>query len=209
MIVSLRGRCLSAAPDTVVVEVGGVGLLVTCTPSAAASAQVGQECQLSTALIVREDAWSLYGFADEHERGLFDALQTVTGVGPRMALTAVGALGAADLVRAIGAADIASLTSVPGIGKKTAERIVLELRDKVGLGQLAGGDYRGSPATPGSAGLAGWQRQVAEGLVGLGWQSRDADEAVRAVAAQVAEEGLDTNDVAALLRLALTRLDRL
>jgi Holliday junction DNA helicase RuvA len=168
---------------------------------------VGQECQVATALIVREDAWSLYGFADEDERGLFDALQTVTGVGPRLALTAVGSLGAADLRRSIGAADIASLTSVSGIGKKTAERIVLELRDKVDPGDSAGGQYRGA-AESSSTGLAGWQRQVAEGLVGLGWQSRDAEEAVRSVAGQVAQDGLDTTDVASLLRMALTRLDR-
>ncbi len=190
-----------------IVEVGGVGLKVTCTPSATAVARVGKECRLATALIVREDGWSLYGFADEDERGLFDQLQTVTGVGPRMALTAVGTLGTADLVRALGKADIARLTAVPGVGKKTAERMVLELRDKVGaLPGVADVNVEGS--TPNGDTLAGWQRQVLDGLVGLGWQLRDAEDAVASVARTVQEESMATNDVGRLLRMALTRLDR-
>jgi Holliday junction DNA helicase RuvA len=188
------------------VEVGGVGLSVTVTSRALAAARIGEEASLATALVVREDAWTLFGFADAHERLLFDQLQTVTGVGPRMAVTAVSALGPAELVRAIGSGDVAALTLVPGVGKKTAERIVLELREKVGAI---------IPATPtvpvaaaGSTGAGAWQRQVLDGLVGLGWQQRDAEEAVRLVAADILAEGLDTTNVSGLLRRALGRLDR-
>ena len=206
MIVSLRGTCVAHQGETLVVEVGGVGLKVTCTPSAMAAARVGNACRLATALIVREDGWSLYGFADADERGLFDQLQTVTGVGPRMALTTVGSLGTIELVRAITTADIRRLTAVPGVGKKTAERMVLELREKVGPTPPAA--ETGTPPSLREDVLGGWQRQVLDGLVGLGWQNRDAQEAVAGVATEVAQGTIDTADVAALLRLALTRLDR-
>ncbi|MDQ1250873.1 MAG: holliday junction helicase RuvA [Actinomycetota bacterium] len=206
MIASVRGLCVAIAGDAVVVEVGGIGLQLTCTPGALAGIKVGSECRLATAFIVREDGWSLYGFADDDERQLFDQLQTVAGVGPRMALATVGTLGAPELVRAIGSADLASLTAVSGVGKKTAERMVLELREKVGSWAVVAAVA--APVAAGAAGGVGWQRQVLEGLIGLGWQPRDADEAVRAVAVEVKADGLDTADVGALLRRALTRLDR-
>lgn len=207
MITSVRGQCLSMSGDAVVVEVGGVGLQLTCTPGALAGVRVGDQCRLATAFIVREDGWSLFGFADDDERQLFDQLQTVAGVGPRMALAAVGSLGAAELVRAIASADLASLVTVPGVGKKTAERIVLELREKVGSWAAVAAK---APVTSAGAtgGGGGWQRQVLDGLIGLGWQQRDAEEAVRAVAADVQQQGRDTSDVGTLLRRALTRLDR-
>lgn len=210
MIASVRGTCMVLAGDSAVVEVGGIGLQLTCTPGALASMRVGAECRLATALIVREDGWSLYGFADDDERQLFDQLQTVAGVGPRMAQATVGTLGAPELVRAIGAADLASLTAVAGVGKKTAERMVLELREKVGswAAVAAVAPAAGGTAGGGAGAGAGWQRQVLEGLVSLGWQQRDADEAVRSVAQQVRDEGLATDNVGVLLKLALTRLDR-
>lgn len=206
MIASVRGACRAKAGDQVVVEVGGVGLSLTVTSRALAAVRVGEEASLATALIVREDAWTLFGFADADERQLFDQLQTVTGVGPRMAVTAVSALGPAELVRAIGGGDVAALTLVPGVGKKTAERIVLELREKVGA--IAVSAPASPVAGPTVTEAGAWQRQVLDGLVGLGWQQRDAEEAVRLVAADVIAEGLDTGDVSGLLRRALGRLDR-
>ncbi|MFM2438463.1 MAG: hypothetical protein RLZ55_1282 [Actinomycetota bacterium] len=206
MIASVRGQCLQLTSEQVVLEVGGVGLLLTCTPKALAAARVGAECRLATALIVREDGWTLFGFVDEDERRLFELLQSVSGVGPRLAVAAVGALGAGGLAAAIGAADSAALTRIPGVGKKTAERIVLELRDKVADVQPVGASTAGVPGPAASSGA--WQHQVAEGLVSLGWQQRDADEAVRLVAADIVAEGLDPTDVGALLKRALKRLDR-
>lgn len=210
MIASVRGVCLQRGVEQVVLEVGGVGLLLTCTPQALATATVGEECSLATALIVREDGWTLFGFVDDDERRLFELLQSVTGVGPRLAVAAVGALGARGLVAAIGSADAAGLTRIPGVGKKTAERIVLELRDKVSdMPAATDGAAQGVSAgvvPPPAAG--GWQGQVSEGLVSLGWQQRDADEAVRLVAGDIVAEGLDPADVSALLRRALKRLDR-
>src|SRR5262245_62134266 len=132
MIASVRGRVASVSPDGAVVEVGGVGLQVICTPGTIASLGVGEQARLATSLIVREDSLTLYGFADDDARGLFELLQTASGVGPRLA-QAVLAVHAPDVVRkAIATGDIATLTRVPGIGKKGAERLVLELRDRIG-----------------------------------------------------------------------------
>src|SRR5687768_15417280 len=132
MIASVRGRVAVIAPDSAVVEVGGVGLAVVCTPSTLANLRIGEEARLATSLIVREDSLTLYGFADDDARRLFELLQTATGVGPRLA-QAVLAVHTPDVVRrAIAGNDTSTLTRVPGIGKKGAERLVLELRDKVG-----------------------------------------------------------------------------
>ena len=207
MITSVRGTCLSVSAESAVIEVGGIGLALLCTPAAMARLRVGQEGRLDTALVVREDAWTLYGFDDLTERLLFDRLLSVTGVGPRMAVAAVGALGAAPLVRAIGAGDILALTAIPGVGRKTAERMVLELRDKVAdlaVPDVVSDSGQTTPTTPAS----GWQLQVAVGLLGLGWHQRDADAAVRAVAADITEDEAAGLSVSALLRRALTKLDR-
>lgn len=207
MIVSLRGECLAVTAESAVVEVGGVGLLITCTPTALTGVKPGQPCRLSTALIIREDAWSLYGFANDDERTVFEQLQTVAGVGPRTALGAIGALGVGDIVRAIGAGDVPTLVKIPGVGRKTAERLVLELRDKVGVLSVSdAGGSGGAASSPTAAG--GWERQVREALVGLGWQQRDADAAIVVVAGRVRDEGLDTGNIPGLLKLALSALDR-
>lgn len=206
MIASLRGTCLATSGETAIVDVGGVGYRLTCTPGAMGSLRQGAECRLATALVVREDAWTLYGFADDDERDLFDQLTSVSGIGPRMAVAAVGSLGVEQLRTAIGASDIATLTRVPGIGKKGAERIALELRDKMPTA-AAVPSRTGSAQTPG-ADLAGWQSAVLEGLVGLGWQTRDAERAVSLVAADILADSLDPEDIPALLRRALSRLDR-
>ena len=178
MIASVRGRVAAINPDGAVVEVGGVGLAVTCAPSTLAGLRVGESARLATSLIVREDSLTLYGFADDDARGLFELLQTASGVGPRLA-QAVLAVHAPDVVRkAIATGDITTLTRVPGIGKKGAERLVLELRDRIG--PVAVG-------TDASAGVlvGAWHEQVRQGLVGLGWTAAQAEQAVAAVAETV------------------------
>jgi holliday junction DNA helicase RuvA len=197
VIASVRGTVLRAGLDSVVVEVGGVGMLVHTTPRTAAGMRTGQSASMATSLVVREDSLTLYGFADEHERSLFETVQTVSGVGPRLAL-AMLAVHSPEAVRAaVTTGDLVALTKVPGIGRKGAERIVLELRDKIGV-----------PSEPVSAGdrpaTAAWQGQVREALVGLGWTARQADDAVEAVT-PMASNGAT---VSALLKAALQELGR-
>ena len=197
MIASLRGTVLRTGLDSVVVDVGGVGLLVHTTPATAAALRPGAAALLATALVVREDSLTLYGFADEEEKSIFETVLTVSGVGPRLAL-AMLAVHAPDAVRrAISGGDLAALTKVPGIGRKGAERIVLELRDTIGLPSSTA-QTSDLPAS------AAWQGQVREALVGLGWSAKQADDAVEAVAPRAAEGA----NVSALLRAALQELGR-
>ncbi|GGK85607.1 Holliday junction branch migration protein RuvA [Mangrovihabitans endophyticus] len=176
MIASVRGQVAAISPDSVVIEVGGVGLQVQCAPGTLARLAAGAEARLATSMVVREDSLTLYGFADDDERQLFELLQTASGVGPRLA-QAVLAVHQPDAVRrAISAGDIGALTRVPGIGKKGAERLVLELRDRIGPVAVA-------TATGGAGVLAGeWPDQVRQGLLALGWTASQADQAVAAVA---------------------------
>ena len=132
MIASVRGRVLSLGLDHAVIEVGGVGMAVHATPGTLSGLRRGEEALLWTSLVVREDSLTLYGFADVEARELFELLQTASGVGPRLALAALAVLQPDQLCRALADGDVATLTRVPGIGKKSAERLVLELRDKVG-----------------------------------------------------------------------------
>ncbi len=198
MIASLSGTVATVGLDRVVLEVGGVGMLVHTTPATAAACRRGQQTTLATTLVVREDSLTLYGFGAEAERDIFETVQTVSGVGPRLALAMLSVM-APDAVRlALGNGDVLALTKVPGIGRKSAERLVLELRDKVGA--VAGGAVGAATAT--AAGP--WREQVSEALVGLGWSARQAAEAVTAVAPRADEDA----DVATLLRLALRELAR-
>ena len=198
MIASVRGVVLSAGLDCAVVEVGGVGLLLHTTAGTAASLRPGTEAALVTTLVVREESLTLYGFADEQERAVFNLVQTVSGVGPRLALAMLAIHAPDGLRRAIGAGDLVALTKVPGIGKKSAERLVLELRDKIGAPSGALASAAARPAAEEST------AQVRDALVGLGWSSRQADDAVEAVRPQ---DG-DGSDVSALLRAALRELGR-
>jgi Holliday junction DNA helicase RuvA len=197
MIASVSGTVAAIAPDGVVVEVGGVGLSVQCSPGTIAGLRAGEPARLATSLIVREDSLTLYGFATEDERSLFELLQTASGVGPRLA-QAVLAVHQPDTVRrAVATGDVATLTRVPGIGKKGAERLILELKDRIGaIG--AGG------VAPAGASEPGWQVQVRQGLMGLGWAQREAEEAAAAVAVDAGPEP----DVAALLKQAIRMLGR-
>ena len=198
MISSVRGVVLSAGLDSVVIDVGGVGLLLHTTAGTAASVSPGGKALLATTLVVREESLTLYGFADEDERAVFNLVQTVSGVGPRLALAMLAIHSPDGLRRAISAGDLVALTKVPGIGKKGAERIVLELRDKIGM---PSGIV--SSAAPQSA-APDWAGQVRDALVGLGWSSRQADDAVDVVR----PEAGDGSDVSALLRAALRELGR-
>ncbi|HUJ93115.1 MAG TPA: Holliday junction branch migration protein RuvA [Gaiellaceae bacterium] len=134
MISRLRGKPVASTPEGLVLDVGGVGYLVAATPSAVRKASGADEVVVETYLYVREDALQLYGFADRAERELFVLLLTVNGVGPKVALAVVSGSSADDLRRAIVREDTARFQAIPGIGKKIAERIVLELKEKVGAG---------------------------------------------------------------------------
>jgi Holliday junction DNA helicase RuvA len=197
VIASVRGRVTAVGPDGAVIEVGGVGLAVSCAPGTLANLRVGSDARLATSLVVREDSLTLYGFADDDARSLFELLQTASGVGPRLA-QAILAVHQPDTVRrAIGSGDTATLTRVPGIGRKGAERLVLELRDRIGA---IGGDG-GLPV----AGVA-WADQVRQALIGLGWTSGQADQAVSAVAESL--DGQPTPPVPELLKQAIRLLGR-
>ena len=138
MIASVHGRVAAVGPDGAVVEVGGVGLAVSCSPGTLARLRVGEPARLSTSLVVREDSLTLYGFADDDERGLFELLQTANGVGPKLAQTILGVYPPREVRRAIATGDYPALVKVPGIGRKGAEKIVVELRDRIGA--IDGGD---------------------------------------------------------------------
>lgn len=199
MIASVRGPVTHVGLDHVVVEVGGVGLLVHTTPATAAGCHRGREAALDTTLVVREDSLTLYGFASPSERDMFQTVQTVSGVGPRLALAMLSVMGPDELAGALSGGDTKALTAIPGIGAKSAQRLVLELRDRV-----AAIHGSGTSTAPGGRVAAGepWREQVTEALVGLGWSGRQAVDAVERVAAQ-APAGAD---VAAYLRLALREL---
>jgi Holliday junction DNA helicase RuvA len=191
VIASVHGRVAAVGAQGAVVEVGGVGLAVSCTAATLARLRVGQPARLSTSLVVREDSLTLYGFCDDDERSVFELLQTASGVGPRLAQAVLSVLPPTEVRRAVATADVPALTRVPGIGKKGAERLVLELRDRIGAIE--------QPEPAGTTPAAPWRDQVGQALVGLGWTPKEADEAVTAVAPDAA----DTPDVPSLLRAAL------
>ncbi len=206
MIAHLDGIVAGVAPDGAVIDVGGVGLLVQCSPGTLAGLRPGERARVSTSLVVREDALTLYGFASDDERNTFELLQTASGIGPRLALAMLATFSPDGLRRAVAASDLTALTRVPGIGRKGAQRIVLELAGRLGApgeaavaGAAAAGPSGG--AVPGAAGgAAAWRDRVRAGLVNLGWQGRDADQAIAAI-----EPGFGDGevDIAEALRAAL------
>jgi holliday junction DNA helicase RuvA len=198
MIASVRGVVAAIAPDSAVIEVGGVGLQIQCAPATLAGLRTGGEARLATSMVVREDSLTLYGFADEDEKQLFELLQTASGVGPRLA-QAVLAVHQPDVVRrAIAGGDLATLTRVPGIGKKGAEKLVIELRDRIGPVSFV---------DSGSVGVlsGAWPEQVRQGVLALGWTAAQADQAVTAVAETIDGEA---PPVPVLLRQAIRLLGR-
>ncbi|PKZ42714.1 Holliday junction branch migration protein RuvA [Kytococcus schroeteri] len=186
MIVSLEGTVAHVGLDHVVLETGGVGRRVLVPPQVSAELRTGQPARLATSLVVREDSMTLYGFLDDDTREVFETVQSVSGVGPRLALALVAVLSPAELARAVAAEDLAALTSVPGIGKKGAQRLVLELAGKlpavpVGAeGEVAVVDPAPTAAADGPA----WAGQVREALEGLGWNTAQATRATDAVVAR-------------------------
>jgi Holliday junction DNA helicase RuvA len=205
VIASVRGRVLALRLDAAVVEVGGVGLLLQATPATLAALRLGAEAELATSLVVREDALTLFGFADADERDVFEVVQTVSGIGPRLALAMLAVHTPDGLRAAVAAGDLTALMKVPGIGRKGAQRIVLELTDR--LGAPSGAQPLTSPVTA----AASWRDQVVDALVGLGWSAKQAGDAVEAVAADA--EGANgaqagAADIAGTLRAALRHLGR-
>jgi len=198
VIASISGAVASLTPGGVVVRVGGVGLAVQTTPGTRARLRVGEEASLFTSLVVREDSLTLYGFADNEERELFELLQTSSGVGPRLAQAVLTVHPPDTVRRALLTEDLAVLVHVPGIGRKGAQRMVLELKDKVG--QVVG------PVGALPAVLPSWRDTLGQALVGLGFSPAQSDDAV----ARLAEEHPDATDadVPALLRAALALLGR-
>jgi holliday junction DNA helicase RuvA len=196
MISSVRGTVLAIAGPAVIIEVGGVGLLIQVTPQHALSLRVGSEASVRTALIVREDDLSLYGFVDADELTVFDALRGVTGVGPKSAMGVLAAMEPGEIAQAIARDDDTAFRKVSGIGPKTAKLIVLSLAGKLAIAP------RGNAASPRAAQSV--EQSVLVALVGLGWNERAASQAVdEAMAGATAAE---REAVPALLRLALTRL---
>jgi holliday junction DNA helicase RuvA len=213
VIAHLRGTVAGVAPDGAVIEVGGVGMRVQCTPGTLAELRPGEQAQVATSLVVREDSLTLYGFRSDDERNVFELLQTASGVGPRLALAMLAVHTPDALRRAISTEDLKALTMVPGIGTKGAQRIVLEMRDKLGPpGETGDGPYSARP----SSRVPSWRDQVQSGLVNLGWSAKDADQAIAAVEEEGAPAGQnggsrDGNgdvDVAAALRAALRKLSK-
>lgn len=199
MIASVHGNVLALTADGAVVQVGGVGIRVHTTPTTRAKLRIGETAQLATSLVVREDSLTLYGFADDDERLVFELLQTASGVGPRLALAILTVHSPHAIRQAVASSDTAALTKVSGIGKKGAERLVLELRDRIGaIGLSENADL--NPDQP--AMLPPWRDQLRAALMGLGWSAREADDGVAAVAPE-AEQGAD---VTMLLRSALRTL---
>jgi len=212
MIAHVTGSVDAVAPDGAVIDVGGVGLLVQCTPGTLARLRVGERTRVATSLVVREDSLTLYGFATEDERTTFELLQTASGVGPRLAQAMLAVLSPDALRRAVAAEDLVVLTSVPGIGRKGAQRIVLELAGRLGAPADTGAVNGAAAAAGGSAtALPQWRDQVRAGLVSLGWQAREAEQAIAAVepdlAAPDGEQPAEV-DVAVALRAALRVLGR-
>ena len=219
MIASVSGRIAAVGPETAVIEIGssgGIGFSLHCVPATLAGMRVGEQARLATSLVVREDSLTLYGFDDDIQRQLFELLQTASGVGPRLALAALAVHSPTELSRAIRQADIASLTAVPGIGKKGAQRLILELSEKMTALALANSDtleasLDESPIIEASEPL--WRQQVREGLVALGWSAKVAEDATE----QVSHEWLSADgdasetpvpDVAVLLKEAISILGR-
>ena len=198
MIASVEGTVTALMPEGVVVTVGGVGLAVQTTAGTRARLRVGDDARLATSLVVREDSLTLYGFADDDERAMFELLQTASGVGPRLA-QAVLTVHAPDTVRqALLTEDLAVLVLVPGIGRKGAARMVLELKDKAGA--------PGAVPVVARSAAPGWRDTLVQALVGLGWTAPQAEDAVARLAEAHPAAGPD--DVPALLREALSHLGK-
>ena len=196
MISLLSGTVRSINSDRLVVEVGGFGLTVLVTPATTTQVTLGSQIQLFTSLVVREDSLTLFGFINEESRALFELVQTVSGIGPKVALSILGALTPEDLGRAIAQEDIASIEKVPGIGRKGAQRLILELKGKLSDLSTAA-QYKGhQPA---------WREQLASALVSLGFSPKESDSAISNVVSSLQADGVEASklELSELLKLSL------
>jgi len=202
VIAFVRGTVADVTLSSAVLEVGGVGLELHCTPPTLATLHVGTPVTLPTSLVVREESLTLFGFLDEDEKSAFELLQTASGVGPKLAQAVLAVLTPDELRRAVAGEDVKALTAVSGVGQKGAQRIILELKDRIG----AAGPATAGRARPAVPAADAWRAQVHEGLVGLGWSTKEADRAIDAVAPEAESADGSAPEVAALLRSALRSL---
>jgi Holliday junction DNA helicase RuvA len=202
MIAFVRGEVAEVTLSSAVLAVGGVGLELHCTPGTLATLRVGQQATLPTSMVVREDSLTLFGFLDDDEKSIFELVQTASGVGPKLAQSVLAVLPPDALRTAVAHEDVKTLTKVPGIGQKGAQRIILDLKDRLGAPRGSG------RPTHAPAPQDAWRAQVHQGLVGLGWSAKDADKAVDEVAAELPPDQPAPADVAVLLRAALRTLSK-
>jgi Holliday junction DNA helicase RuvA len=195
MIAQLTGTVRHLTTEKLVLEVGGVGYAVSITPRTSMQITMGSVVTLSTTLVVREDSMTLFGFLDSHDRDIYETLQTVSGIGPKVALAITGALTPSDLAQAIASEDIAAIEKVPGIGRKGAQRLILELKGKLVT----------DVDVPRVSAHSGVRDQLLAALTGLGFSAKESDTAINNTLATLAENGEDPAgyDVAALLKLTL------
>ena len=196
MISLLNGTVRSLLSDRVIIEVQGVGYAVLVTSATSASLTLGAPAILHTSLVVREDSLTLFGFLDEESKNTFELLQTVSGVGPKVALSILGSLSIEDLARAIAQENVGAIEKVPGIGKKGAQRMILELKGKMTRVGAHANHLSHQPA---------WREQLTSALVSLGFTPKDSDNAISALVSRLQNEGIDPADVALgdLLKKAL------
>ena len=198
MISLVNGVVRSISLDKVIVEVGGVGLSLAVTQKTSAQLNIGVQVQLFTTLVVREDALTLYGFLEDGDRALFELVQTVSGIGPKVALSIVSALSPSQLAVAVAQEDISAIEKVPGIGRKGAQRLILELKGKLT-------DFGTSPKSDRHQPV--WREQLTSALVSLGFNAKDSDAAISSVVARLSEDGIDaqTLELSDLLKRALSQ----
>jgi len=194
MIATLSGTVKTLSPDRTVIEVGGIGMSVLINAHTSASLTVGAHANLFTSLVVREDSLTLFGFSDEPSRVLFELVQTVSGIGPKVALSILGALTPSELAHAVNTENISAIEKVPGIGKKGAQRLILELKSKISdFGQ---GSYTRTHQPV-------WREQLASALVSLGFSAKDSDDAINSVLSDIPQEAIAQMEIGELLKLAL------
>lgn len=196
MISLINGIVRSVSSDRAVVEVGGVGLAVSLTSQTTSQLNLGAPVQLFTSLVVREDSLTLFGFLDEESRSAFELVQTVSGIGPKVALAILGAHTPQSLAVAIAQEDIKAIEKVPGIGRKGAQRLILELKGKIS--DFGSVDHKQIHQPV-------WREQLTSALISLGFTAKDSDSAITAVVSQYADNGIDAQsvDISELLKAAL------
>ena len=196
MISLVTGVVRSLTQDKAIVEVGGVGLSISITAATSSSLNLGSSVQFFTSMIVREDSLTLFGFLDEETRQTFELVQTVSGIGPKVALAMMGSLTPHALAMAIAQEDIKAIEKVPGIGRKGAQRLILELKGKISNFEPGSRHIEHQPI---------WHEQLTAALTSLGFTAKESDAAVSAIVSEYSEEGIDasTRDLSELLKKAL------